>query len=72
MSETVYLVTFDKPGRSLSGWHYSKLREIGAERIQKSVLKMRDIDHAKDAVKLLRESGVREIRIFKAVDVTTA
>jgi len=70
VGSVAYLVSFDKSGRSLSGWHYSKLRELGAERIQKSVLKVRDIDQAKQTMRLLKESGVQEIRVFKVIDVT--
>ncbi len=66
----VYLIIFDKPGRSLSGWHYRKLREFGGRWIQRSAIEVSDAATARELVEALREFGVREIRIFKAADIT--
>ena len=66
----MYLVIFDKSGRSLSGWHYDKLREFGAQWIQKSAIWVNDVGVAGELVETLREFGVQKIRVFKAIDVT--
>jgi hypothetical protein len=66
----VYLVIFDKSGRSLSGWHYAKLREFELQWIQKSAIKVNDVGVARELVETLREFGVQKIRVFEAVDIT--
>jgi hypothetical protein len=66
----VYLSIFDKAGRSLSGWHYSKLQEFCPLWIQKSAAGVDDLRVARRFVKKLREFGVREVRLFKAIDIT--
>lgn len=65
-----YLVIFDKSGRSLSGWHYGKLREFGAKWIQKSAIRADDVGVARELVETLRGFGVQKIHVFKAVDIT--
>ena len=66
----VYLVIFDKSGRSLSGWHYDKLREFEAQWIQKSAIGVNDVGIARELAMTLQEFGVQKIRVFKAVDIT--
>ncbi len=67
----VYLIIFDKPGRSLSGWHYAKVRNLGGESIQKSAIGVDDIEIAREIVGALRKYGVNRIRVYRAVDVTS-
>lgn len=66
----MYLVIFDKPGRSLSGWHYGKLHEFEADWVQRSAVAVRDLETAAALAGRLREFGVREIRVFAGRDVT--
>jgi hypothetical protein len=66
----MYLIIFDKAGRSLSGWHYSKLQEFCPLWIQRSAVGVDDVRVARRLVKKLREFGVREVRLFKAIDIT--
>jgi hypothetical protein len=40
---SLYVVIFDKSGKSLSGWHYEKLREFGVQEIRN--LRAVDITH---------------------------
>lgn len=67
---SMYVVVFDKSGKSLSGWHYNKLREFEAEWIQQSVVKMNDVKIALEFAEKLREFRVQKIRILRAVDIT--
>jgi hypothetical protein len=69
-ARSLYLIIFDKVGRSLSGWHYSKLQEFRPLWIQKSAVVVDDVRVARRLVKKLREFGVREVRLFKAIDIT--
>ena len=66
----VYLIIFDKSGRSLSGWHYGKIRRIGGTSIQKSAIRADDVDVARGLAQTLRGFGVQKIRVYKAVDIT--
>jgi hypothetical protein len=68
----MYLIIFDKTGRSLSGWHYGKLQEFCPRWIQKSAVCVDDLRVARKLVKKLREFGVQKIRLFKAVDITNS
>lgn len=65
----MYLVTFDKSGDSLSGWHYAKLREFEAKWIQGSVVKLNDLSEAKGFAEKLHEFGVQNVKIFLVADL---
>ncbi|MBC7219125.1 MAG: hypothetical protein H5T49_03200 [Hadesarchaea archaeon] len=66
----MYLVIFDKSGRSRSGWHYGKLREFGARWIQRSAIGADDVGVAMELMRTLREFGAQKIPVFEAADIT--
>ena len=65
MKTEAYLVIFDKSGRSLSGWHYRKLKRIGAKRIQQSAMVVESRAKAEELLRNLRKFGVQKVDIFR-------
>ncbi|MBC7218740.1 MAG: hypothetical protein H5T49_01190 [Hadesarchaea archaeon] len=66
----MYLVIFDKSGRSLSGWHYGKLRALGTRWIQRSAIGADHVGVAMELLRTLREFGAQKIPVFEAADIT--
>ena len=62
------MVVFDQHARRLSGWHYEKLRAVGGEWIQRSVVLCAE-DEVGRLVEMLVRFGVRDIRVFAAEEV---
>ena len=64
----MYLVVFDQHAKRLSGWHYQRLREIGGEWIQRSVVLCGERE-VNTFVKVLQSFGVGDVRVFRSEEI---